>query len=202
MIPAATALQRLTDGNARYVADEPDAAGRDHRKRRERTAREQHPFAAILACSDSRVPVETVFDQGIGDLFVVRIAGNVVGPSQAGSLEFAASVLGVRLIVVLGHSRCGAIEGVAAGLDDSDGEPSEYFEFFVDRIRPSIERVLAHGGHLGFEELVEKAARENIRRSVAILQEDSAIIRSLAENDGLRVVGAKYSLQTGEIVFL
>lgn len=201
MTSADSALQRLRDGNARYVAGKPVVASGDQRERRYQTAEAQRPFAAILACSDSRVPVETVFDQGIGDLFVVRVAGNVVGPSQAGSIEFAASVLGVRLVVVLGHTRCGAIEAVVAALENPAGESPGFLGYLVDRIRPAVERAITDDEQ-DREHLVEKSVRANIRHSVGILQNDSTIIRSLADDVGLRVVGAEYALQTGEIEFL
>ena len=142
-----------------------------------------------------------MFDQGIGDLFVVRVAGNVVGPSQAGSIEFAASVLGVRLVVVLGHTRCGAIEAVVAALENPAGESPGFLGYLVDRIRPAVERAITDDEQ-DREHLVEKSVRANIRHSVGILQNDSTIIRSLADDVGLRVVGAEYALQTGEIEFL
>jgi carbonic anhydrase len=202
MIPADAALQRLREGNARYVAGKPDVTALDHRKRRERTAGEQHPFAAILACSDSRVPVEIVFDQGIGDLFVVRIPGNVVGLSQAASIEFAANHLGVRLVVVLGHTNCGAVAVAVDGFRHPAGETSPDLGFFIDKIRPSVERAITGGHGQDTDRLVEEVVRENIRRSAATLQNDSAGIRSLVEDDGLQVVGAEYSLQTGIVEYL
>jgi carbonic anhydrase len=201
MIPADAALQRLRDGNARFIAGEQDATACDHRARRAQTAREQRPVAAVLACSDSRVPVEIIFDQGIGDLFVVRIAGNVVSVSQAASIEFAASHLGARLVVVLGHTDCGAVKAVIDGAENLRDESSASLDFFIDRIRPSVERVIADCTEKSPEKIVEKVVRENIRNSVAALQNDSATIRSLVENGGLRVVGAEYSLRTGNVDF-
>jgi carbonic anhydrase len=195
MISADKALHQLRDGNARYVAGESDAEARQHRERRRQTAGEQNPIAAVLSCSDSRVPVEMVFDQGIGDLFIVRIAGNVVGHSQVASIEFAASYLDVRLVVVLGHSDCGAVKGVVDWLRSPGGETSTSLEFFVDKIRPPVERVIASDHEKAPEEIVASAVRENVRHSVATLQQESGVIRSLADAEGLRVVGAEYSLR-------
>jgi carbonic anhydrase len=202
MISADKALHQLRDGNARYVAGESDAEARQHRERRRQTAGEQNPIAAVLSCSDSRVPVEMVFDQGIGDLFIVRIAGNVVGHSQVASIEFAASYLDVRLVVVLGHSDCGAVKGVVDWLRSPGGETSTSLEFFVDKIRPPVERVIASDHEKAPEEIVASAVRENVRHSVATLQQESGVIRSLADAEGLRVVGAEYSLRSGIVEFL
>lgn len=202
MIDARAAIGRLRDGNARFVSGKAGAAACDHRDRREQTVGEQHPFAAVLACSDSRVPVEIVFDQGIGDLFVVRVPGNLVGPSQAASMEFAASHLGVRLIVVLGHTDCGAVKGVVHHFSTAAGEPSPGLEYFIDRIQPSVDSAIADGRDPDPDRFIGKVVRENIRHSVDVLQNDSATIRLLVENDGLQVVGAEYSLQTGIVEFL
>jgi carbonic anhydrase len=202
MISADTALKRLQDGNARYVAGEFDIEARDHGERRRRTAGEQHPIAAVLACSDSRVPVDVVFDQGIGDLFVVRIAGNVVGRSQAASIEFAADHLGVPLVVVLGHTDCGAVKSVIDWVRDPRGECPATLEFFVKKIGPPVERLIAGDRDQAPEGLVANAVRENVRHSIATLKENSAMISSMVGNDRLRVVGAEYSLQTGIVEFI
>jgi len=195
------AMQRLRDGNARFVAGETDRAAAEHEARREKTATKQSPFAIVLGCSDSRVPVESVFDQGIGDLFVVRVAGNIAARSQIGSIEFAAELFGVRLIVVLGHSRCGAIEAVVEELRKPSVLQSDNLDFIVDKLRPSVEQVMTNGYGHDPDMLVAAVGRENVRRSMSALQRDSKIIGELVEREDLMIVGAEYSLQTGVVEF-
>src|SRR5271165_1072569 len=142
-IPADQALARLREGNLRFVADARDGGTLSTRTRRIELAAGQKPFAAILGCSDSRVPVEIVFDQGLGDLFVIRVAGNIVAPSQIGSVEFAAENFGTRLVVVLGHSSCGAIEATLDQLQRPIENQSRNLRSIVDLIRPSVEGLLA-----------------------------------------------------------
>ena len=200
MIPAEEALQRLCDGNARFVAGE--SAVTDLVARRRELTTGQSPFAIVLGCSDSRVPVETVFDQGIGDLFVVRVAGNIAARSQIGSIEFAAQLFGTRLIVVLGHARCGAIEAVVEEMRKPSALQSDNLDFIVDKIRPSVEQVMTNGFGHDPEMLVAAVTRENVRRSAEALQTSSAIIEQLVETQGLVIMGAEYSLQTGVVEFL
>ena len=161
----------------------------------------QAPFAAILGCSDSRVPVEIVFDQGLGDLFVIRVAGNIVAPSQIGSVEFAAEQFGSRLVVVLGHSRCGAIETTLEQLRRPVENQSRNLHSIVDLVRPSVEGLLATDLKHDHEALLHAAVRANIRASVRHLRHGSDIIENLIQNAGLRVVGAEYSLETGVVDF-
>ena len=201
MISAENALQRLRDGNARYVAGEADLATSAHEARRKEFLDMQSPFAIILGCSDSRVPPEIVFDQGIGDLFVVRVAGNIAARSQIGSIEFAAQTFGVRLIVVLGHSRCGAIEAVVEELRKPSVLQSDNLDFIVDKLRPSVEQVMTNGYGHDPEMLVAAIGRENVRHSIDALHQDSKIIGELVENEDLMIVGAEYSLQTGVVEF-
>ncbi len=201
MIPAEEALQRLRDGNARYVAGEADPAALEHEARRQKYAAEQSPFAIVLGCSDSRVPVEFVFDQGIGDLFVVRVAGNIAARSQVGSIEFAARTFGMRLIVVLGHSRCGAVEAVVDEMRKPSALQSDNLDFVVDRIRPAVEQVMADGYGHDPEMLVAEVGRENVRRSKEVLRDSSKIIEQLIDQEGLMITGAEYSLQTGVVDF-
>lgn len=201
MISAAEALQRLRDGNARFAAGEADAATVEHETRRNQFAAEQSPFAIVLGCSDSRVPVEFVFDQGVGDLFVVRVAGNIAARSQIGSIEFAAQTFGVRLIVVLGHSRCGAIEVVVEELRKPSVLQSDNLDFIVEKLRPSVEQVMTNGYGHDPEMLVAAVGRENVRRSMDALQHESKIIGQLVEHEDLMIVGAEYSLQTGVVEF-
>ncbi|MEO8459190.1 MAG: carbonic anhydrase [Dokdonella sp.] len=201
MITANDALNRLRDGNRRFVAD---TAGRETdtgARRRSAIADGQEPFAAILGCSDSRVPVEIVFDQGLGDLFVIRVAGNIVAPSQVGSVEFAAERFGIQLVVVLGHSKCGAILATLEQLQRPSESQSRNLSSIVDRVRPSIEGLLAPGLNHDPEELVHRAVRANIRASANHLRNGSQVIEQLIRNQGLIVVGAEYSLETGEVEF-
>jgi carbonic anhydrase len=201
VISSKKALQRLRDGNARFVAGETDRAAVEHEARRKKTVTKQSPFAIVLGCSDSRVPVESVFDQGIGDLFVVRVAGNIAARSQIGSIEFAAELFGVRLIVVLGHSRCGAIEAVVEELRKPSVLQSDNLDFIVDKLRPSVEQVMTNGYGHDPDMLVAAVGRENVRRSMDTLQQDSTIISQLVEHEDLTIVGAEYSLQTGVVEF-
>jgi carbonic anhydrase len=201
MIPAAEALARLRDGNRRFVANQATATG-SHSARRAELVDGQEPFAIILGCSDSRVPAELVFDQGFGDLFVIRVAGNVVAPSQVGSVEFAAARFGTRLVVVMGHSQCGA---VIAALDDVMGRTSEQsrnLRSIVVRVRPAVEAVRAGRGPESTDSWLRDAVRANVRASVDHLRHGSQILEELIAGDGLMVVGAEYSLETGVVTFL
>ena len=202
MDSAREALQRLKDGNLRFAADERAAEAYLTRSRREELTESQYPFAVILGCSDSRVPVEILFDQGLGDLFVIRVAGNVVAPSQIGSVEFAAARFGTRLVVVLGHSGCGAITATLEELQRPTENQSRNLRSIVDRVRPSVETLFATELRNDLPALVEQAVRANIRASVNHLRHGSAILEQLIQDDGLAVVGAEYSLETGLVEFL
>lgn len=198
MIPAAKALERLREGNRRFASDAPLNQG-GHGSKREQLTEGQQPFAIILGCSDSRVPAEIVFDQGLGDLFVIRVAGNIVQPSQIGSVEFAATNFGARLVVVLGHSNCGAIY---AALEHLRGpSPSRNLGSIIDLIRPSVESLIADGQGDDPDALAEKAVRANVRASSERLRHGSDIIEQLERDDGLVIVGAEYSLDTGLVDF-
>jgi carbonic anhydrase len=201
MIPAREALALLLDGNHRFVSDISSRDNFESRARRIELAAGQEPFAAILGCSDSRVPVEIVFDQGLGDLFVIRVAGNIVAPSQIGSVEFAAEQFGTRLVVVLGHSRCGAIETTLEQLRRPVENQSRNLHSIVDLVRPSVEGLLATDLRHDHDALIHEAVRANIRASVRHLRHGSEIIENLIQNAGLLVVGAEYSLETGEVDF-
>jgi carbonic anhydrase len=201
LISARDSLALLRDGNNRFAADlrSPDSSA--SRARRIELATGQQPFAAILGCSDSRVPVEIVFDQGLGDLFVIRVAGNIVAPSQVGSVEFAAERFGTRLVVVLGHSNCGAIKATLEQLQRPKENQSRNLHSIVDLIRPSVQDLLATELKHDLDELVQQAVRANIRVSVNHLRHGSEIIEQLVLHDGLVVVGAEYSLETGMVDF-
>jgi len=201
MIPARDALQRLRDGNRRFVAEVRGHQSAVSRARREELAAGQEPFAIILGCSDSRVPAEIVFDQGLGDLFVIRVAGNIVAPSQVGSVEFAAAQFDTRLVVVLGHTSCGAIEATVDELGRRSEEQSRNLRSIVNRIRPSVEPLLGTSLVHDRDALIHQAVRANIRMSTHQLRHGSELLEQLIQTDWLRVVGAEYSLDSGVVEF-
>jgi carbonic anhydrase len=201
VIPAAEALTRLRDGNRRFVSGQTPAQTLSHNVRRI-LGNDQAPFAIVLGCSDSRVPAELVFDQGFGDLFVIRVAGNIVAPSQVGSVEFAASRFGTKLVVVMGHSQCGAIEATLEELLDGATNQSRGLRSIVDRVRPAVETLLAGRPGLDRKVLAREAVRANVRVSVDHLGHGSELLERLVNNDGLLIVGAEYSLDTGVVTFL
>ena len=201
MILARDALALLQEGNRRFVSDISNRGAIAGRARRLELAASQEPFAAILGCSDSRVPVEIVFDQGLGDLFVIRVAGNIVAPSLIGSVEFAAEQFGTRLVVVLGHTQCGAIETTLQQLLRPIENQSRNLHSIVDLIRPSVEGLLTTELRHDLRALGHAAVRANIRASVRHLRHGSDIIEQLIQKAGLMVVGAEYSLETGVVEF-
>jgi carbonic anhydrase len=201
MISAREALDRLRDGNRRFASDLRSLDSLTTGARRRNSAAGQEPFAIILGCSDSRVPAEIVFDQGLGDLFVIRVAGNIVAPSQVGSVEFAAARFGTRLVVVLGHSSCGAILATLEELGRPSEDQSKNLRSIVDRIRPSVEALLASEPEGQPDALVESAVRANIRASVNHLRHGSEVLEQLILKENLWVVGAEYSLETGLVEF-
>jgi len=200
MISAREALEQLRAGNRRFVAER-QRDGRTGATRREEVTERQEPFAIILGCSDSRVPAEIVFDQGLGDLFVIRVAGNIVAPSQIGSVEFAAEQFGTRLVVVLGHTGCGAINATIEQLKRPVEMQSRNLRAIVDRVRPSVESLLATPLRDDPHALAGHAVRANVRASASNLRHGSEILEQLIERDGLLVVGAEYSLETGVVEF-
>ena len=199
MQKAQQALDKLIEGNRRFVAEVQSQAMQKQDARRYRLVPRQEPFAIIIGCSDSRVPAEIIFDQGLGDLFVIRVAGNIIAPSQVGSVEFAAERFGTRLVLVLGHSCCGAIEATVEELERPSESRSPNLRAIVDRIRPSVESLLEVG--LESDRLIEQAVRANIRASANQLRHGSPILEKLIEKDELLVVGAEYSLETGSVDF-
>ena len=201
LVSAREGLERLREGNRRFVAGVRGDAALTSPMRRSELVADQQPFAIILGCSDSRVPAEIVFDQGLGDLFVIRVAGNIVAPSQIGSVEFAAERFGTRLVVVLGHSMCGAILATLEELRRPTEDQSPNLHSIVSRIRPSVEMLLATELRDDQEALVRQAVRANVRASANHLRYGSAILENLMQNNGLLVVGAEYSLQTGVVEF-
>jgi carbonic anhydrase len=201
MSTAAEALARLRAGNRRFVAQlgVPGNTSRDARTTVLPT--EQRPFAIVLGCSDARVPAEIVFDQGLGDLFVIRVAGNIVAPSQVGSVEFAASLFGSRLVVVLGHSHCGAIEATLEALTSASDASSQNLRSIVDRVRPAVEPLLHTDLRHDHDALVHRACRANVAQSVNHLRHGSELLERLIRGEGLRVVGAEYSIESGVVDF-
>jgi carbonic anhydrase len=191
MIPANEALERLRSGNRRFAADLAAGGSGTTIARRAEVVDGQEPFAIILGCSDSRVPAELVFGQGLGDLFVIRVAGNIVAPSQVGSVEFAAERYRTRLVVVLGHSQCGAVLATLEEMARPAGSQSPNLRSIVNRIRPAVEGLTD----------ASQAVRANVRASAAHLRHGSAVLEHLVLTNGLRIVGAEYSLETGVVDF-
>jgi len=200
MISTEEALNRLRKGNKRFVSDSSIFSNApSHKSRRHSLAEDQDPFAIILGCSDSRVPSEIVFDQGLGDLFVVRVAGNIVAHSQIGSIELAVERFGARLVVVMGHSRCGAIQATLDSLRDPSKNQSKNLRSIVDRIRPSLALLDIDQDP---EITLQQAVRANIHSSVSQLQHESRILEQLIREGDLLILGAEYSLDTGIVNFL
>ena len=200
MLSADQALIRLQQGNASFVE-------RDHAlleinsRRRSELAELQDPFAIILGCSDARVPAELIFNQGLGELFVIRVAGNIVAPSQIGSIEYAVEQFGTRLVVVLGHSRCGAVAASLQQLQTPSTQRSANLHAIVSRISPALEPLLADATHDNSEQLLAAAVRANVQASVQQLRHGSAILEQLLSTEDLKIVGAEYNLDTGVIDF-
>lgn len=204
VLTAQQALERLQSGNRRFVAHIASAGAGGLLQSQARLAelpQDQQPFAIVLGCSDSRVPAEIVFDQGLGDLFVIRVAGNIVAPSQIDSVEFAASRFGTRLVVVLGHTQCGAIQATIEALQQPAGNQSRALRSIVDRVRPSVEGLMHTELRHDHGALVHQAVRANIRASVSQLRHGSQVLEQLVRQEGLLIVGAEYSLESGQVEF-
>ena len=201
MISAKQALENLRAGNLRFASGDRIRGSHTRQEFFDELIAQQSPFAVVLGCSDSRVPAEIIFDQGLGDLFVVRVAGNIVAPSQIGSIEFAVQQFGSRLVVVLGHSRCGAVEATVEELQQGRGNQSDHLNSIIDRIRPAVESVLSAGCAQSHGDLLVQAVRANINASVNQLRSGSDLIKHLVRTDGLMIVGAEYSLETRLVAF-
>src|SRR5256886_2619676 len=203
MLSGPEALARLREGNRRVVAgvDDPDATLKQTHRVALARGRAQHPFPIVLGCSDSRVPAELVFGQGFGDLFVIRVAGNIVAPSQVGSVEFAAARFGTRLAVVLGHTQCGAVRATLEEVRQPAPRQSPNLRSIVDRIRPAVEPLLGALPGQDLETLVAHAVRANIRTAADHLRHGSELLERLITSDGLLIVGAEYCLETGVVEF-
>lgn len=201
MISASEALERLKEGNARFITGR---GGRDldfENARRLELVEGQYPFAIVLGCSDSRVPLELIFDQGLGDLFVVRVAGNIVAPSQAGSIEFAAQRFGTPLVVIMGHSGCGAVEATIDEVLKPTALLSPNLEQVVSRIRPAVNSLLEEDPEISRESLSDRAVRTNVAMMTARLTWESALLKDRVAAGRLVVVGAEYALETGVVDF-
>ncbi|MBF0218639.1 MAG: carbonic anhydrase [Gammaproteobacteria bacterium] len=201
MIDATTALARLKEGNLRFAKGQRSIDKLLNQNDRMDQLLGQQPFAIILGCSDSRVPAEIVFDQGLGDLFVIRVAGNIVAPSQVGSVEFAAVQFSTRLVVVMGHTHCGAVKATLDEMHTPKAEQSKNIRAIVDRIQPALKPFVGTDLWDKHEALYRQAIRANIDYSVHQLQHSSSILEALVEKEGLLMVGAEYDLQTSKVEF-
>ncbi len=198
MISAQDALQKLREGNARFTAGLDPQGERPHFKAIEN----QKPSAIILSCSDSRVPPEVIFDHGIGDLFIVRVAGNIVTPTQIGSVEFAAEKFGSRLVVVLGHTMCGAIRATLDELANPTPPRTENLHSIIDAISPCLSPLIEASPHLDEDNMMHEAMRMNVLNSVNKLQEKSSILRKHVSEKELEIIGAEYCVSTGAVHFI
>jgi carbonic anhydrase len=201
MISALESFARLRAGNARFASNVRGIESFLSQERRAQLAQGQAPHAVVLGCSDSRVPVEIVFDQGLGDLFVIRVAGNIVAPSLVGSVEYAAEFFGTRLVVVLGHSRCGAVNATVDELQRPTENQSRNLRSIVDRVRPSVQALLSTELRHDRDALVEQAVRANVRASADHLRHGSEVLEQHIARNGLLVVGAEYFVETGLVDF-
>lgn len=200
-VTAAQALARLRDGNERFISGTRSIATLAGTLNLAKHAGGQKPFATILTCSDSRVPAEMVFDQGIGDLFVIRVAGNVVAPSLVGSVEFAAATFGTQLTVVMGHSSCGAVEATLDVLRGHTSVPSDNIRDIVDRIRPAVQAVVEANPAGTDDAILEAAIRANVRTSADHLRHGSRILERMVSAGAVAVIGAEYHLHSGRVEF-
>ncbi|MES1925368.1 carbonic anhydrase [Salinisphaera sp. T31B1] len=202
MLTAEQALDRLKKGNQRFVENiEQNETLANHAPRAE-LVQEQKPIAIILGCSDARVPAELVFTQGLGDLFVIRVAGNIVSPSQIGSVEFAAAMFGTPLVVVLGHTQCGAVTATLSELQQPTENQSPNLQAIVKRVQPSVEKLLLTDLRHDHTALIREAVRANVHRSVRQLRRGSDILENLISDGSLTIVGAEYAIETGKVEFL
>lgn len=201
MVTASEALKKLQEGNKRFVSGVRSIDAIVKQIQRDDFIENQAPFAIILGCSDSRVPAEIVFDQGLGDLFVIRVAGNIVAPSQVGSVEFAVERFGTPLVVVLGHSMCGAVIATIDELENPSTNKSSNILSIVNRIRSTVEPLFNTDLRMNPEQLLETAIRANILAATNHLRHGSQMLEQLILKGELAIVGAEYSLKSGEVDF-
>lgn len=199
MIPAEQALRQLIDGNRRYVEGRARGTGKG---RPSDLSGGQAPMATILGCSDSRVPLEIIFDQGPGDLFVIRVVGNIASPIPIGSIEYAASEFGTRLVVVLGHQNCGAVATALEQLRAPMPETSPHLEAILEHVRPALQVFSENPGREDVEGLLQRAVEANVIKQTEKLRAGSTVLRRLEREDGLLIVSATYSVENGAVEFL
>jgi carbonic anhydrase len=202
VIAAQEALQRLLEGSRRFVAGDVREGSGERAALRKALSGGQRPFAAVLGCSDSRVPPEIVFDQDLGDLFVVRVAGNIAGPAEVGSIEYAVGELAVRLVIVLGHSGCGAVAAAVGRVVHAVEETSPSLRSILDPIRPSVEALVGGGAENDSTAFRDAVVRANVHASVRALRARSEVLRDLVEAESLLIIGAIYLLETGTVEVL
>ena len=201
MIPYQEALHRLHEGNLRFVECVRNGYVKSRAHLNKLPVAGQRPFAIVLGCSDSRVPAEIVFDQGLGDLFVIRVAGNIVAPSQIGSVEFAVENFGTRLVVVLGHSQCGAVQATLKDLEQPVESRSTHLNAILGRIRPSLAPLLESDLKCDRGALISKAVQRNVQAAVKDLQVGSDFLMYEIGRGNLKIVSAVYSVETGAVEF-
>jgi len=195
------ALKKLIAGNKHYVESSANDAELSLAIKRQSAAAGQKPWAVILGCSDSRVPAELVFNCGLGELFVIRVAGNIIAPSQIGSVEFACQHFGTQLVVVLGHSHCGAIKATVDTIIGNSDNLSPNLASIVDRVIPAVRPLVEQQKYTDKEELIEQAIHANIKQSVSGLQIHSSILHNMVGREEIKIIGAEYSIETGEVHF-
>ena len=200
MLSATEALERLKEGNQHYLSDNQPDNSLTGRNRRDEVVSGQDPFAIILGCSDSRAPAEIIFNQGVGDLFVIRVAGNIVGNTQVGSIEYATEQFGTKLVLVMGHTHCGAVMATLEEMERTKPSTSPNIQSIVDHIRPGLESLYRSDPSQSPDNLLQEAVRENVRSSVKELRQ-SPLLGNLIQKEGLKVVGAEYSLESGKVDF-
>ena len=191
-VAPAEAISKLKEGNGRYTTGSLQHPGQTAERRTE-LAKTQHPFAAIVSCSDSRVPPEIVFDQGLGDLFVVRVAGNVINDEGLGSIEYTVDHLGTRLILVLGHQSCGAVNAARETIA-AKGKAPGHIESLVTAIKPAVEATA--------KDDLETTVKANVKNVVKALRSSTPILKSKVDSGEIQVIGGYYSLDTGAVTFL
>ena len=201
MLTANQALSRLKEGNQRFVSEHSNHNPSSLLSQRIETIDGQAPFAIVLGCADSRVPVEQVFDQGVGDLFVIRVAGNVVASEQTASIEFAAAKFGARLVVILGHSSCGAVAACIESIAQPTNSHTPDIQSLLSKIEPAVRSVMDKSIESSQSQLQELAIRANVMSGVAQLKQSSSLLRTMEQDSGLRIIGAEYSLESGAVCF-
>ena len=193
----ADALQKLKDGKARFVAGRP--ANHDYLQQVKQTASGQYPYASVVSCLDSRTSTELIFDQGIGDVFNARVAGNIANPDIIGSLEFASKVSGSKLIAVVGHTKCGAVKGACDHVELGN------LTGLLNKIKPAVAATPSTGGADRSSKntaFVDKVAEQNVRRAMATIRKQSPILRQMETAGQIRIVGAMHDIGTGKVTFI